>query len=77
MCPVYVPLGIAAPAVTLCDRGHATMPESVEYADGMPFGPRHASGIHYVTADMVPSACDPHALPRHSSLRSPRPECAR
>lgn len=65
----FIEIGIASPARTLCDRGHAILPESVEYTSQGPFAPRCESGILYTTAPMFGNAVDPNGAPRHVSLR--------
>jgi hypothetical protein len=65
----FIEIGIARRAVTLCDRYHAVLPESVDYSSRGPFAPRFESGIAYRTEIMVPNAVDANSVPRHSSLR--------
>lgn len=65
----FIEIGIARSAVALCDRGHAVLPESVDYTSQGPFAPRFESGISYVSAPMFANAIDANGVPRHSSLR--------
>lgn len=65
----FIEIGIASRARTLCDRGHAVLPESVEYTSQGPFAPRFQSGIGYTTAPMFANALDANGAPIHLSLR--------
>jgi hypothetical protein len=62
-------IGISKGAVTLCDRGHATLPESVFYTGNGPFGKPFLSGVRYTNAPMFENAKDANGFVRHSSLR--------
>ena len=65
----FVEIGLAKSAVTLCDRGHATMPESVFYSGNGPFESVGLSGVSYCDAPMFDNARMANPIPRHSSLR--------
>jgi hypothetical protein len=64
-----IQIGVSRQAVSLCDRGHRTNSESVDYTSEGPFGPRFQGGITYVSAIMFDNAVDPNGCARHISLR--------